>query len=594
MPAPIKWSAADFELINSESPEGEPWLAASPDGRFNLTFFESFPTASPAYTDIETRIYSATGLDTGQGPGPTFSAATTEHQGAVAYFPDGRSVYVWTEEPNAGGGNQEDVYAAVYVGNLVAVPRFLVAGGVGIQHDPVVAASATGFVVALADDSVASGQLILKFYNAVGGLISTITDADGPEGVNTQAGSEDDYRDVEITVLANGNYVVTWADDANFDIWARIYSPTGVAQTGLIEIEPGGSQSTFPDVTALADGRFLVSYGQFNLTTVHGNIYEANGTPSVGPFTITTDAANAINQQMQSAALQDGRFVTVWRNIAGNIEGQVMKTDGTADGAAFAVNGDAAGNKGRPTVATLSDGRFAVSWESGAGATATIFTTIFDPREKGIVASASTLNDDWIGTAFNDRVHLGLGNDRMSGGAGFDTLLGEAGQDTLFGEAGNDRLFGGGDNDMLDGGADIDQILGELGNDTLLGGDGNDKLNGGQGNDVLRGGAGFDDLTGSSGSDDFDYNTLAEIGLGTTRDIIRDFQAGMDDIDVSGLGFSSFIGTAAFTAAGQIRATQIGLNTQIQFNASGTSGAEATILLTNFTAANLTAGDFVL
>ena len=221
MPAPVKWSAADFELINSESPEGEPWLAATPDGRFNLTFFESFLTASPAYTDIETRLYSAAGLDTGLGPAPTFSATTTDHQAAVTYFPDGRSVYVWTEEPNAGGGNLEDVYASIYVGQLIIVPRFLVAGGAGIQHDPVVAASNSGFVVALADDSVATGQLILKFYNAVGGLITTVTDADDPEGVNTPGGAEDDYRDVAITVLANGNYVVAWTDNVNFDIWAR-------------------------------------------------------------------------------------------------------------------------------------------------------------------------------------------------------------------------------------------------------------------------------------------------------------------------------------------------------------------------------------
>ena len=34
MPAPIKWTP-DFELLNNENPEGEPWLSASPDGRFS-------------------------------------------------------------------------------------------------------------------------------------------------------------------------------------------------------------------------------------------------------------------------------------------------------------------------------------------------------------------------------------------------------------------------------------------------------------------------------------------------------------------------------------------------------------------------------
>jgi Ca2+-binding RTX toxin-like protein len=456
MPAPIKWSLADFELVNAESPEGEPWLAAAPDGRFTLTFFESF-AGPPAYTDIETRLYSAAGADTGLGVAPTFSASTIDHQAASAYLPDGRQVFVWTEESAAGGGNLEDVYALLYVGTLVSVPRFLVAGGAGIQHDPVVAASASGgFAIALADDIVAGGRVTLKFYNAVGTLVNTVLDASAPEGVYTPPGVEDDYRNVEITGLANGNYVVTWSDDANFDIFARIFSAGGVALTGLIDIEPGGSSALWPDVTALADGRFLVTYEQTTVSTVRGHIYEANGTSAIGPFTISTSAASTNTQQVQSAALADGRFVTVYRNLAGNIEGQVMFADGTPDGGVFAVNSDAAGDKGRPTVATLADGRFAVSWESGAGATATIFSTIFDPREQRISQSASSLNDDWYGTSFSDTMFMGNGNDTVHGAGAADFIFGEAGNDTIFGEDSDDRI---------NGGNGIDTMIGGVGND---------------------------------------------------------------------------------------------------------------------------------
>jgi Ca2+-binding RTX toxin-like protein len=531
MPAPVKWSLADFELVNTENPEGEPWLAAAPDGRFMLTFFESFASPS-AYTDIETRLYSAAGTDTGLDVAPTFSAATTDHQAASAYLPDGRQVFVWTEEPAAGGGNLEDVYATVYVGNLVSIPRFLVAGGAGIQHDPVVAASANGgFAVALADDSVAGGRVTLKFYNNVGTLVNTVLDASAPEGVYTPSGNEDDYRNVEITALANGNYVVTWQDDANFDIFARIFSASGNSLTGLIDIEPGGSSALWPDVTALADGRFLVTYEQTTVSTVRGRIFEADGASSVGPFTITTNASAPANQQVQSAALQDGRFVTVYRNLAGNIEGQVMFADGTPDGGVFAVNSDGLGGKGRPTVATLADGRFAVSWESGAGATATIFTTIFDPREAGLNnKSASSFNDDWQGTGFVDRVYLGTGNDNMSGGAGGDFLFGEAGQDTLNGDTGIDYLYGGAQNDTLNGGAEKDYLYGELGDDSLNGNDGDDQLYGGDNRDTLNGGTGNDRLEGGAGNDTIngeDNNDLVMGGLGDDT-IIGNL--GLDDL----------------------------------------------------------------
>lgn len=595
MPAPVKWSAADFELVNAENPEGEPWLAAAPNGQFELTFFESFPTAAPAYTDIETRHYSAAGADVGPTLAPTFSATTTEHQAASVYMPDGRQVFVWTEEPAAGGGNLEDVYARVYLGSLASIPRFLVSGGAGIQHDPVVAAGANGFVIAMADDSVANGRLILKFYNAIGTLQSTVTNADAGEGVSTPAGSEDQFRNVEITTLANGNYAVAWDDSSSFDIWARIYTPTGSAVTGLIDVESAGGSAAFPEVTALADGRLLVTYEQFTLHTVRGRIFNEDGTPSTDAFTIATDAANVTTQQVQTAALQDGRFVTVWKNDAGNIEGQVMFADGTADGLVFAVNTDGAGGKNRPTIATLADGRFAVSWESGAGIAGTIFTTIFDPRETGLNKSASSFGDDWQGTGFNDTVYLGVGNDAFDGAAGNDIIRGEAGNDNLLGGTGDDVLLGGFGADALNGGdgqdtanfrfassgvtvdllagtgsrseangdtySNIERVIGSSfadvltgdgastvltgnsGNDTLAGGGGTDQLRGDGGNDSLEGGALFDVLTGGVGADRFVFSAV-----GGGNDVITDWrrvQGDLIEIHASGFGGGLVAGALA-------------------------------------------------
>ena len=40
-------------------------------------------------------------------------------------------------------------------------------------------------------------------------------------------------------------------------------------------------------------------------------------------------------------------------------------------------------------------------------------------------------------------------------------------------------------------------------------------------------------MTGGAGADDFDFNNVAEIGRGATRDVIRDFVHLVDDIDLS-------------------------------------------------------------
>ena len=53
-------------------------------------------------------------------------------------------------------------------------------------------------------------------------------------------------------------------------------------------------------------------------------------------------------------------------------------------------------------------------------------------------------------------------------------------------------------------------------------------------------------------------------------------------------------GTGGFTGEGQIRAVQSGDDTIVRFNISGPDTAEMEILLKNFTATDLDAGDFVL
>ncbi len=71
-------------------------------------------------------------------------------------------------------------------------------------------------------------------------------------------------------------------------------------------------------------------------------------------------------------------------------------------------------------------------------------------------------------------------------------------------------------------------------------------------------------MTGGTGADDFDFNTVAEIGKGATRDVIRDFAHLSDDIDLSTIDANgaaaghtfSFVaaqGTAFSGAKGQLR-----------------------------------------
>ena len=179
---------------------------------------------------------------------------------------------------------------------------------------------------------------------------------------------------------------------------------------------------------------------------------------------------------------------------------------------------------------------------------------------------------EFEGSRGDDRVYLGSGSDLASGGSGDDVIRGYAGADDLSGGWGQDLLRGGSGNDDLhgDGGRDVlagqrgddflwggtgrDRLLGGSGDDALQGdgdgdrlkggGGGDDQLSGGSGRDVLRGGAGYDDLDGGSGADllhggrgadAFVFRWGDDSRPGSGADVIRDFQEGLDIIDLGDL-----------------------------------------------------------
>jgi Ca2+-binding RTX toxin-like protein len=130
-------------------------------------------------------------------------------------------------------------------------------------------------------------------------------------------------------------------------------------------------------------------------------------------------------------------------------------------------------------------------------------------------------------------------------------------------------------------------------------------LNGGAGDDVLVGGAGLDHLFGGAGQDTFVFTgaTLAALdtGVGANRDVIQDFGGDIIDLHLidANLGAGgdqafSFIGTNAFTAAGQVHFFADGAgNTIVEGNVDNNLGADFQIELHAFTA-QLQAGNFVL
>lgn len=260
--------------------------------------------------------------------------------------------------------------------------------------------------------------------------------------------------------------------------------------------------------------------------------------------------------------------------------------------------------------------------------------------------------DSLSGEAGNDLLSGGGQNDILDGGGGNDTLDGGGGSDVMRGGTGNDTYIVDSATDTTEDTGGIDIVLTSVtytiganienvtitsaaslarsatgnalaniitgsdginvlsgldGNDRIYGKAGADKLLGGNGDDTLSGGLGYDELTGSAGNDRFVFASDTEIGGGGTllpSDLIRDFVQGQDRIDLSAIDAKtstplineafSFIGAAAFTAAGQVRAfTNVATNrTLIQGDLDGDKVADFQLQLVGLK--TLAGADFVL
>lgn len=148
-------------------------------------------------------------------------------------------------------------------------------------------------------------------------------------------------------------------------------------------------------------------------------------------------------------------------------------------------------------------------------------------------------------------------------------------------------------------------LSGGAGSDIIVGGDQVDTINAGSEIDKIRGGGGADILTGGSGADVFKYRNVSDSGIGAAADIITDFVAGTDRINltridtnpfVSGDQNFVFVDTVAFTNNGiaQVRWVDLGADLRVEADINGDGIADMHILLQGAGAQALTVADFVL
>ncbi len=554
-------------------------VTATNDGRFIVTWTDGSQTGTDtSFTAVRARIFNANGLPSVSEFVVNSVAANFQTESAVTLLADGKFLVTWTDSSQT----DDDQFAFAIRGRIFnadgteAVAQFRInSTAAGSQDRSSVTTLNDGrFIVTWSDSSGTGGDIDGSAVRA------RIFNADGSESVaeflvNTTTSAN--QRESSVTVLTNGNIVMTWTDtsqtggDTSFDaVRARIFNSSGVevASEFLVNTATSFLQNE-SEVKALPDGRFIVIWRGEDVQGegVQARIFNADGSESVPEFTVnTTTDGNQFQSTM--TVLADGRLLITWTDTSatgndtdGNaIRGRILNVDGSGAIPEFIINSTVAADQSRSAVTAMADGSFVVTWrdQSATGDDTSgmaIRSQIFNP----LVFNGTAVADTVTGGSLSDRYFGNGGADNISGRGGADSLYGGAEGDTLDGGDGGDNLWGGTGADLLIGGTDagidyaryddanhgnltirldgganvgaaalgdtyssIEGLVGGAGNDTvfgnasanyLFGSGGNDNMYGQAGADYINGGEGTNQLWGGAGAD----NHIGGSGLDYAR-----------------------------------------------------------------------------
>jgi Ca2+-binding RTX toxin-like protein len=352
----------------------------------------------------------------------------------------------------------------------------------------------------------------------------------------------------------------------------------------------GGGTDTLTDIEDLAGSAFddtLIGNGAANrLSGGAGNDVLVGSTGDIldgGAGNDTVSYANAalwdLTVDLAISGAQTGGALISIENVIGSAGFDTLKGDGGANRLSGGAANDMLMGRGGDDVLDGGDGADTASYaEASAGVTVDL--ALAGPQNTGEGVDTLISIENLTGSAFADTLKGTSGDNALTGGAGDDTLVSLGGNDILDGGDGLDtvsyagvatgvrvdlsvtgsQFIGSGSQRLIS----IENVTGSAFADTLIGNGGANALSGGGGNDRLTGGLGRDTLTGGADSDVFDFNALNETSVGSAnRDLITDFQPGLDDIDLrdidanttrSGDQSFKFIGTQDFHGrAGELR-----------------------------------------
>jgi VCBS repeat-containing protein len=321
------------------------------------------------------------------------NTTTTKNQDNAtgAYLSDGRFVAVWGDTSASGSTFPHLLKGQVFDSSgAKSGGEFAIDDGTGDhQHSSLTALTNGGFVATWMEGI--PYQIRFQVYDSAIARVGSVVTLHNPMFAFGAPSTPD------VTALANGNFVVTWADTDSHDnqnaalngIFAQTFSATGTAldTAHLLNSTVAGEQNE-PSVSALANGGYVALWedspgatGSNTFNAPYGltaRVFAADGSPVTGEIAVTSSVL-ASGGYPEVEGLAGGGFVAIW-SASGSVHGQLFDSAGAKVGGDFQVNSTTATNQYGARVAGLPNGSFIVAWsDAGPDADGSIRAQVFNP-----------------------------------------------------------------------------------------------------------------------------------------------------------------------------------------------------------------------
>ncbi|QRM29613.1 cadherin domain-containing protein [Microvirga sp. VF16] len=441
-------------------------IAALADGGWVVTWRDSAKEGTGNGRGIYQQRYTADGAKVGEETQINTTIAGHQEAPQVTALPNGGWVVTWMSDHDRDGNYQ--VYQQRYASDGgKAGGEILVSGTLsGSQDYPVVTAldgeNEGGWVVSWVSGDISDTTIYQRYYDSKGDPVEDPVAIQGTTGTGIQLS-------VSTAALPDGSWIATWA--AGGPMGGAIYQQRcyadGTAGKAVAIHSDQGQFLQGPNVTVLADGNWVVTWSAFENSggatwTVKQQRFRADGTAiaSVTPIESvnTTKAGGHVNGQVK--ALPDGGWIVTWG--ADGKDGsdyavlqQRYDANGSKVGGETIVNTTTDGRQFSPVITVLKDGSWVTAWwssldQEGAGA------DIYQQRASGEFLTVAV--DKATGTDGDETLYVASGTlnagDELNAQGGEDTLrMEEAGALDLTAPA----IFAG-----------FEIVQGSVGNDTII------------------------------------------------------------------------------------------------------------------------------